>query len=67
MGIRLRVSSGKMCKDKKLGGLGVKDARKVNLALLRKWHWRLLDYHPALWKDIVSWQFGSLVARSFQG
>jgi hypothetical protein len=31
-----------VCKPKKLGGLGVRDVRAVNISLLAKWRWRLL-------------------------
>ncbi|PNX79587.1 ribonuclease H, partial [Trifolium pratense] len=35
------------------GGLGVRDLRMVNLALLGKWRWRLISGAGGLWKDIV--------------
>jgi hypothetical protein len=37
------VSWGKVCKSKRDGGLGVRDLRAVNLALLGKWRWRLIS------------------------
>jgi hypothetical protein len=42
-----------VCKDRKNGGLGVRDIRLVNLSLLAKWRWRLLTPGRALWKDIL--------------
>jgi hypothetical protein len=32
-----------MCKEKNKGGPGVRDVRLVNLSLLTKWRWRLLQ------------------------
>jgi hypothetical protein len=32
-----------VCKDKNQGGLGVRDIKVVNLSLLSKWRWRLLQ------------------------
>jgi hypothetical protein len=32
-----------VCKEKSQGGLGVRDVRLVNLSLLSKWRWRLLQ------------------------
>lgn len=37
-----------LCKIKMEGGLGVKDTRLVNLALLSKWRWRVLLNVPLL-------------------
>jgi hypothetical protein len=40
-----------VCKDKKKGGLGVRDLEAASLSLLMKW-WRLLNReYSALWKD----------------
>jgi hypothetical protein len=41
-----------ICKNKKKGGLGIKDLRKMNVSLLCKWWW-LLETENGLWKDIV--------------
>lgn len=32
-----------VCQQKRKGGSGVKDVRVVNVSLLTKWRWRLLD------------------------
>lgn len=32
-----------VCQPKGMGGLGVRDIRVVNLSLLAKWRWRLLN------------------------
>jgi hypothetical protein len=37
------VSWTNVCKSKANGGLGIRDLRAVNLALLSKWRWRLLS------------------------
>ncbi|MCI24373.1 cytochrome P450 [Trifolium medium] len=42
-----------VCKPKNKGGLGVRDLRSVNLALLDKWRWRLLFEGQGTWRDIL--------------
>ncbi|GKV37516.1 hypothetical protein SLEP1_g45542 [Rubroshorea leprosula] len=42
-----------VCKDKELGGLGVKDLRKFNLALLGKWSGILVNKDEGLWKKVI--------------
>jgi hypothetical protein len=41
-----------VCKDKRKGGLGIKDLRKMNISLLCKWWWAL-DNEDGLWQEIV--------------
>lgn len=41
-----------ICKDKKKGGLGIKDIRRMNISLLCKWWWKL-DNETGLWQDLV--------------
>ncbi|MCH79404.1 LINE-1 reverse transcriptase like [Trifolium medium] len=53
-----------VCQEKKEGGLGVRDVRVVNLSLLAKWRWRLLQNERALWKDVLAVKYGSMVVRS---
>ena len=43
------------------GGLGVRDVRVVNVSLLAKWKWRLLQNDRALWKDVLVGKYGSNV------
>ncbi|MCH80431.1 LINE-1 reverse transcriptase like [Trifolium medium] len=50
-----------VCKAKSKGGLGVRDARIVNLSLLTKRRWRLLLPGRALWKDVLVAKYGSLI------
>jgi hypothetical protein len=45
-----------ICKNKKKGGLGIKDVRKMNLSLLCKWWWKL-EVESGLWQDIVSYKY----------
>jgi hypothetical protein len=54
------VSWGKVCKSKRDGGLGVRDLRAVNLALLGKWRWSLISGGVSLWRDIILVRNGSL-------
>jgi hypothetical protein len=60
-GGRARISWVKwdtVCKPKKLGGLGVRDIRAVNISLLAKWRWRLLGDDNAMWKDVLKSKYG---------
>jgi hypothetical protein len=47
-----------ICRPKKEGGLGVRDLRLVNISLLSKWKWKLLDRENELWKDVVVAKYG---------
>ena len=42
-----------MCQPKCNGGLGVRDIRLVNLSLLAKRRWRLLQNEEGLWKEVL--------------
>ncbi|GKV25593.1 hypothetical protein SLEP1_g35004 [Rubroshorea leprosula] len=48
----------KVCRDKEQGGLGVKDLRKFNLALLGKWWGRLVNEEDGLWKKVILQKYG---------
>ncbi|GKV44689.1 hypothetical protein SLEP1_g51849 [Rubroshorea leprosula] len=52
------VKWGRVCKDKERGGLGVKDLRKFNMALLGKWWGRLVSEDSGLWKKIIYEKYG---------
>ncbi|GAU50741.1 hypothetical protein TSUD_99110 [Trifolium subterraneum] len=54
------VSWTNVCKPKADGGLGVRDLRVVNLALLGKWRWRLLHGGQGIWRDILLARYRSL-------
>jgi hypothetical protein len=63
-GGRARISWVKwdvVCKPKKLGGLGVRDIRAVNISLLAKWRWRLLEDDNAMWKRVLRSKYGTNV------
>ena len=47
------VSWENVCKPLEEGGLGIKDVRNFNGALLAKWKWRLLSKEKGMWKDIL--------------
>jgi hypothetical protein len=49
-----------VCLPKAKGGLGVRDVRMVNISLLAKWRWRLLDNNQAVWKDVLKGKYGEL-------
>lgn len=43
----------KVCHPRSKGGLGVRDMRVVNMSLLAKWKWRLLQKEHSLWKQVL--------------
>jgi hypothetical protein len=46
----------KICKDRKKGGLGVKNLRELNIIIMCKWWW-LLEHEEGLWQDIVNLKY----------
>ncbi|GKV02303.1 hypothetical protein SLEP1_g14756 [Rubroshorea leprosula] len=57
------VSWDKVCSSKMEGGLGVKDLRKFNLALLGKWWGRLASGEESLLYNIIQHKYGCLEGR----
>lgn len=55
------------CKPKMEGGLGVRDLRLVNLALLGKWRWILLQKETGVWRMIIAARYGSLAPTPHLG
>jgi hypothetical protein len=53
-----------ICLPKKKGGLGVRDIRAVNISLLSKWRWKLLDNSQAVWKEVLVSKYGPNVLGS---
>ena len=52
------VSWENVCKPKEEGGLGIKDIRRFNCALLAKWKCRMLTEEKGKWKDILLSKYG---------
>ncbi|XP_058742136.1 uncharacterized protein LOC131614590 [Vicia villosa] len=46
-----------VCKTCEQGGLGVKNMEILNVALLRKWKWRLLTEKEAVWSGIINHRY----------
>lgn len=47
------VSWDQICRPKECGGLGIKNIRRFNEALLGKWRWNLFHEENALRKEIL--------------
>ncbi|GKV37932.1 hypothetical protein SLEP1_g45894 [Rubroshorea leprosula] len=52
------VNWDKVCKKKEEGGLGVRELRKFNLALLGKWWGRFAEKMEGLWKRVIIGKYG---------
>ncbi|MCI29143.1 ribonuclease H protein, partial [Trifolium medium] len=55
-----------VCREKDQGGLGVRDVRLVNLSLLTKWRWRLLQPGLPIWKVLVA-KYGNHICHHVDG
>ena len=53
------VKWSKVCQPKDKGGLGIRDIRLVNLSLLAKWRWRILQGGEALWIKVLIEKYGN--------
>jgi hypothetical protein len=51
-----------VCQKKCEGGLGVKDVRVMNLSLLAKWRWRILQNERSLWREVTADRYGDRIA-----
>ncbi|XP_042965576.1 uncharacterized protein LOC122299388 [Carya illinoinensis] len=49
----------KICTPLRDGGLGIRDVRAFNMALLGKWLWRYNCEREALWKGVIDIKYGS--------
>ena len=47
-----------VCLPKEKGGLGIKDIRTFNKALLEKWRWNMLQQNTKLWARILDSKYG---------
>ncbi|KAL8508301.1 hypothetical protein ACS0TY_018771 [Phlomoides rotata] len=54
------ISWNTICKDKKLGGLGIRNLGRFNVSLLSKWIWRFLNEPYRLWARIIQSRHGGL-------
>lgn len=54
------VAWAKICKDKEKGGLGIKNLKTFNTALLGKWLWRVKTESQSLWARILREKYGVL-------
>ena len=47
-----------VCKEKRSGGLGVKNLSWLNKALLSKWCWRFSTKSGTLWNEVIRGKYG---------
>lgn len=52
------VAWSNICKDKSEGGLGLKNLKAFNYALLEKWLWRLRTEDDSLWVKFLQEKYG---------
>jgi hypothetical protein len=55
-----------VCKERKKGGLGVRDIRIVNLSLLAKWRWRIILPGRPLWKEVLIAKYGDQIIHQVE-
>jgi len=46
-----------LCKPREEGGLGLRDIRKFNFALLAKWRWRYISDEKGRWKEMLDTKY----------
>lgn len=61
------VRRGEICKEKKQGGLGIKDLGRFNIILLKKWIWRFLNEPGRLWVRALKAKYGGFVKKRERG
>jgi len=47
-----------ICKSKGEGGLGIRDIRKFNHAMLAKWKWRCISDDKGRWREVLDSKYG---------
>jgi hypothetical protein len=53
----------KICREKEDGGLGIKNLKAFNLALLGKWKWRIQSEKNSLWVRVLASKYGESNGR----
>ena len=53
------ISWKNICKLREEGGLGIRDIRKFNVALLAKWKWRCISNEKGRWKECLESKYGT--------
>ena len=53
------VSWRDLCKAKEEGGMGLKDIKKFNFALLAKWKWQYISQEKGKWKEVLLSKYGA--------
>ncbi|GAU37021.1 hypothetical protein TSUD_207270 [Trifolium subterraneum] len=56
-----------VCLPRDLGGLGVKNLKLFNIALLSKWKWRCVNDSEAVWKEVLRHRYGHLSSFILNG
>jgi hypothetical protein len=57
------ISWKQVCMGKEYGGLGVRQTREFNIALLGKWCWRLLVDRGGMWYRVLAARYGEEAGR----
>ncbi|XP_058722219.1 uncharacterized protein LOC131594138 [Vicia villosa] len=56
-----------VCKTKEEGGLGIKNVEIMNVALISKWKWRILNENDAVWSGILKARYGKVKLKVLVG
>ncbi|GAU30676.1 hypothetical protein TSUD_39000 [Trifolium subterraneum] len=56
-----------ICLPRDVGGLGVKNLKLFNIALLSKWKWRCVNDSEAIWMDVLRYRYGHLPSVILNG
>jgi hypothetical protein len=61
------VNWSQVCQPIHLGGLGIRNLRIFNKALLGKWLWRFGNEREALWRQVIVAKYGILMGGGLLG
>jgi len=61
------VKWSKVCQPKCMGGPVIRDIRLVNLSLLAKWRWRMVQGGGALWNEVLREKYGFKIDNLLDG